>query len=150
MHIFGFFVWVFLLLVLFLCFWDSLSLKHQNLMAHVGGNGRVVLRHSRSNRIVLRPADMEVIWKKWHEEAAHPGDYALQLRIQKHYYFCGNLAKWIAERRKKCKLCWDEKFAPKVMLKKAPPATIVSTRPYERVLMDHSQLPFTDRATGAT
>jgi hypothetical protein len=101
----------------------------------------------RNGEIVLLASDMEHVWRKWHSAAGHPGVRAMMLRIQQVYYYCGNLQKWIVDRKGRCDHC-NSKVMPK--LSNLPPATISSTRPFERVLVDHSAISHVDVLMGAT
>jgi hypothetical protein len=100
-----------------------------------------------NRKIVLLVSDMECVWCKWHAAAGHPGVRAMMLCIQQAYYYCGNLQKWIADRNGRCGHC-NSKVTPK--LSKPPPATILSTCPFQRIVIDHSSIRHVDVLTGAT
>ena len=101
----------------------------------------------RNAKIVLLASEMEDSWRKWHSAGGHPGVNAMLLRIEAAYYYHGNLRKWITERKGRCGHC-NSKIMPK--LSKPPPATISSSRPYQRIVIDHSSIGHTDVLTGAT
>ena len=104
----------------------------------------------RDKLIVAAASDMEECWDKWHvsdDQGGHPGVRVFELRFQQSYWFEGNLRKWTMAQQRKCRVCYDKH--PQVFTR-PPPAVISSTRPYERIIMDHTSMGVTDIENGAT
>ena len=70
----------------------------------------------------------------------------MMLRIEQSYYYYGNLRGWIQCKKSKCAECIANKPVPLV---KPPPATINSTRPFQRIVVDYTEIGHTDVLTGA-
>jgi hypothetical protein len=104
----------------------------------------------RNKRIVLRAAQMDEVWRKWHvsnADGGHPGVRATMLRIERAYYYYGDLHAWAKAKKLQCAHC-QNKLVPKFA--KPPPATITSKRPNERVTIDHTEVGHVCKMTSAT
>jgi hypothetical protein len=100
----------------------------------------------------VQEAGLHGLWVKFHEvevSGGHAGIRVTALKIQELYHFDGNLEKWIRSQQQQCTQCVKGAPPPRV-LKSLPPATIETERACQRVVCDHTKLPFPDATTGAT
>ena len=122
--------------VLFVCF----------LSLHSSPTGGQLMR---DKKIVLRKSQLSTTWTSFHCEDGHPGARVVELKLRQTYY-CDSgtsLRTWLATKIKSCQPCQQKRGPP---LRKAPPVGIKSTRPNERILLDHTAVGAIDVMTGAT
>jgi len=103
----------------------------------------------RDQKIVLRKSQLVTAWTSFHCDNGHPGARVVELTLRQTYY-CDSgtgLRTWLETKIKGCQPCQQKRGPPP---RKAPPVGIKSTRPYERILLDHSSVGATDVMTGAT
>ena len=114
--------------------------------------GRKRLVYQKTGKLVVQEAGLPGLWVKFHEvevSGGHAGIRVTALKIQELYHFDGNLEAWIRSQQQQCTLCVKGAPPPRV-LKSLPPATIATERACQRIVCDHTKLPFPDATTGAT
>ena len=103
----------------------------------------------RDKKIVLRKSQLDTAWTSFHCNNGHPGARVVEAHLRQTYY-CDSgtgLRTWLEAKIKGCKHCQQKRGPP---LRKAPPVAIESSRPYQRIVIDHTAVGATDVQTGAT